>query len=144
MTLKEYQRQLGIKRIMFDKVKATGLEDTYADDSLECPYCNVTFGFEAEEENKIVGGTAYQCPYCEKNFYVDGEVHISTTCTPMEDKVIGSKGYIESMYRHIDQCEAKGMEFDPEMKKGFVEWDTYDEYARPLFENEEMNKEDTV
>jgi hypothetical protein len=58
----------------------------------------------------------------------------------MEDKVLRDRHHIEANYNHSDMCEVNGMKF-PNMKTGFVEYDTYAEYARPLFENAEKEEQ---
>ena len=50
--------------------------------------------------------------------------------------MIDHRRYIERSYEHIDECEAHGMEF-PEKTFGFVEWETYQKWAKPLFKNQE-------
>ena len=134
MNLEEYQKRFGIKRIDFNKVHRTDLEEQYADDEMICPYCEYKIQYEAEDTDAVIRGTAWECPECGKWFYVDAEVTVNTTCTPMEDAVIDHRRYIESSYDHIDQCEARGMDF-PEKQYGFVEWETYYKWAKPLFRN---------
>lgn len=136
MNLAEYQKKFGIKRIDFDKVHRTNLEEQYADDELICPYCESKIQYEAEDTGEVIRGTAWECPNCGKWFYVDAEVAINTTSYPMEDAVINNRRYIERSYEHIDECEAHGMDF-PEKSIGFVEWEIYQQWAKPLFKNHE-------
>lgn len=139
MNLSEYQKLYGIKRIDFDKVHRTDIDEEYGDDKLICPYCKHEFEYESEDTGDILNGTSWQCPECEKWFYAEGEASITVTCTPMEDAVIDHKRHIERSYEHIDQCEEAGMKF-PKQRYGFVEWEVYQEFAYPLFENEEMEE----
>ena len=136
MNLAEYQRKYGIKRIDFADIEPSGLDEQYADDKLICPYCGSEIEYESEDTDIILRGTEWQCVECEKWFYVDADVTVNTTCTPMEDAVRYNRRYIEDAYRHIDECEKKGMEF-PDRRYGFVEWETYQKWAKPLFENQE-------
>ena len=136
MNLAEYQGRFGIKRIDFEKVHRTDLDETYANDKLICPYCGCEIEYEAEDTDTVIRGTSWQCPDCDKWFYVDAEVTVNTTCTPMEDAVIDHRLYIERNYDHIDECEKRGMNF-PEKQYGFIEWETYYNWARPLFENQQ-------
>ena len=129
----------GIKRIDFDKVHRTDLDEQYADDEMICPYCKETIGFEGEEINGILGGESYQCPYCSKWFYVRGEATIETTTTPIEDEILDHREHIERMYRHSDDCEAGGVDF-PHTPYGIVEYEIYADYARPFFENLETEE----
>ena len=64
---------------------------------------------------------------------------IDTTCTPIEDKVIERRNHIESDYQYMDGCDEKGCEWDNPW--GVVEYETYKEYAEPLFENMEDKHE---
>lgn len=137
MKLAELREKYGIKRIDFNKVQKTGFDETYNDDKLECPYCKYVFDFEGEETGDILKGEPYQCPECEKWFYTEGEMYITTTCTPIEDYVLCQKSHIETAYKHLDKCEEKGADYGSPY--GCEEWDIYKEYARPLFENMEAN-----
>ena len=134
MNLKEYQRLFGIKRIDFGKIHRTNLEEECASDEIICPYCKCKIQYEAEETDEIIRGTAWKCPECEKWFYVSAEVTVDTTSVPMEDAVIDHRKYIERSYSHIDECEAHGMNF-PTKACGFVEYEVYQKWAKPLFEN---------
>ena len=136
LTLQEFQKLHGIKRINFDKVHPTDLEEQLGSDNLICPYCENKIEYDAEQIEDILHGTSYQCPYCEKWFYAEGEMEINTWCKPMEDAVIDNRRYIEQMYAHMDMCSEKGLLF-PENRYGNVEWEKYYEYAMPLFENME-------
>ena len=136
MNLKEYQERFGIKRINFDKVHRTDLDETDGTDNVICPYCGYEFEIEAEDIDSVLRGTVMTCGECDKNFYVEGEATINTTCTPMADAVINNRRHIESAYNHSDECDKNGMDF-PESRYGFVEWETYRDWARPLFENGE-------
>ena len=138
MNLSEYQKRFGIKRIDFSKVHETDIEEEYGDDILICPYCHEKIEYESEDTDTIIRGTKWQCPNCEKWFYVDAEVTVNTTCVPIEDAVIDHRRYIEASYEHIDLCEERGMIF-PDHRYGFVEWTTYEDWARPLFENMEKD-----
>ena len=138
MNLAEYQKRYGIQRIDFNKVHRSGLEETYANDKMICPYCQSEIEYEGEETEDVIKGTPYQCFNCGKWFYAEGEVTIDVTCTPMEDAVIDNRLHIERGYEHIDKCEEKGMDF-PEKAYGFVEWENYYNWERPLRENEEKN-----
>lgn len=139
MTLEEYHKKYGIKRIDFSRVHETKLETQYASDSLICPYCKGTVEYEFDDVDSILKGTPYQCPHCDKWFFAEGEASIDTWCKPMEDAVIALRPYIEDTYNHIDKCIELGLKFDEkEGRGGCVEWEAYARYARPLFENEEM------
>lgn len=139
MNLAEYQKRFGIRRIDFSKVHRTNIEEQYGNGDLICPYCQERIEYESEETDTIIRGTAWQCPECGKWFYVDAEVTVNTTCYPMEDAVINNRRYIERSYEHIDECEKKGMIF-PERQYGFIEWEMYYEWAKPLFENARQHK----
>lgn len=136
MNLTEYQKKFGIKRIDFDEVHRTDLEEQYAGDELICPYCECRIQYEAEDTDEIIRGTAWECPDCGKWFYVDAYITVNTTSYPIEDAVIDNRRHIENSYKYIDECEAHGMDF-PEKAFGFVEWETYQQWAKPLFENQE-------
>lgn len=136
MNLAEYQDLFGIKRIDFNKVHRTNLNEQYADDEIICPYCESKIWYEAEDTDEIIRGITWECPDCGKWFYVDAEVTVNTTSYPMEDAVIDNRRYIERSYEHIDECEAHNMEF-PKKTYGFVEWETYQKWAKPLFKNQE-------
>lgn len=140
LTLKQYQEINGIKRINFNEVEPSEFEEEYASDEMICPYCKKTVPYEAEETDNIIRGTAYQCPYCNEWFYVSAEITVETTCTPMETAVLDHKRHIEGMYDHMDKCAEHGLLFPP-TKYGNVEWETYYEFARPLFENQKMEEE---
>jgi hypothetical protein len=139
MKLSEFQKRFGIKRIDFSKVKPSRMEEQWESDKLKCPYCLEEIEYESEEIDAILKGEPYQCPECEKWFYAEGEVTIDTTCYPMEDAVIRHRRHIESTYDHMDKCEAGGVDW-PDNRYGIVEWEVYNEYARPLFENEEKEE----
>ena len=138
-TLKEYQRMHGIKRIDFSKVELSGLKEREGMDELICPYCETAFDYEAEDIDSILGGTKYQCPHCEKWFFAEGEISVNTWCKPMEDAVLERQWHIEDTYRHLDKCAERGLLFDSD-RSGCVEWDTFRDYAMPLFENERMKE----
>lgn len=135
LSLKEFQEKYGIKRIDFSKVHRVDKPITYATDKMICPYCDAEIEYEAEDSDEILQGTPWQCPECEKWFYVDGEVSIETTCTPIENKVLEPHMIrcIEKSYSHMDKCDADGCKWTSPY--GVVEWETYKEYAEPLFEN---------
>lgn len=137
MRLKQLQERYGIRRIDFNKVKLTGKEEQYASDAMVCPYCGHCNEYEGEETDEILKGTPYQCGECEKWFFAQGEIVINTTCTPIEDKVLEpfTRRCIEDNYAHMDRCDMCGCEWDNPF--GLVEWETYQKYARPLFENAE-------
>lgn len=135
MKLPEFQKKYGIKRIDFGKVhKGEGTEETGSDE-IVCPYCGSSWGIEAEDIDECLKGMTVQCGFCDKNFRVEGEVTISTTCIPMEDAVLENRKYIESSYKHMDECAKAGCEWNNAF--GVVEWEVYKNYARPLFENME-------
>ena len=140
MTLAEFKKRFGIKRIDFSKVERSDLEEQCGSDKLICPYCEGEIEYESEEIDSIIRGEAYQCPHCDKWFYAEGEVSIDTWCTPMADKVLDSRKHIERAYQHMDECEKGGVEFN-ENRYGNVEWETYYAYALPLIENGEMEGE---
>ena len=135
MTLKEYQEKYGIRRIDFSEVHRSGLEEQYADDELICPYCEKKVELECEDYEDVVRGEPWQCPHCWKWFYTEGYFTLNTTCTPMEDIVLDHRRHIEGRYAHIDKCEEKGLDWD-DGRYGNIEWETYAEYAKPLFENQ--------
>lgn len=136
-TLVDYQKQFGIKRIDFSKIQPTGIEEQYENEQLRCPYCKGVIYYDSEEIDTILHGTSWWCPNCEKNFYVTAEVTVNTTCTPMPDAVIDWRRHIENTYSHIDELERRGFDF-PDYQHGFVEWEIYWEFAKPLFENERI------
>lgn len=136
MNLAEYQQRFKIRRIDFNKVRRTEIDETYADDKMVCPYCGCEIEYEAEDTGEVIKGMTYQCPECDKWFRAEGEVTVNVTCAPMEDAVINNRYNIERSYEHINECEKRGMEF-PDRQSGFVEWETYYEWAKPLFENQE-------
>lgn len=135
MDLQEFQKKYGIKRINFDEVKSSGYDVEYGTDELICPYCGEEIYFEYTEVDDILNGSPYQCPGCEKWFYASGEVSIHTTCTPIEDKVLDgfTRSCITGTYKHMDECAKCGCQWDS--PKGVVEYETYKQYAEPLFEN---------
>lgn len=139
MNLKEFQKKYHIRRIDFGKIEPSGFEEEYASDKLICPYCKSSIDYDCEDANDILSGTPFLCPECEKWFYASGEVSIDTTCTPIEDKVIERRNHIESDYQYMDSCDEKGCEWDNPW--GVVEYETYKEYAEPLFENLEDQHE---
>lgn len=139
MNLKEFHKKYHIRRIDFDKVEPSGFEEEYASDKLICPYCKSSIDYDCEDANDILSGTPFLCPKCEKWFYASGEVSIDTTCTPIEDKVIERRNHIESDYQYMDGCDEKGCEWGN--PRGVVEYETYKEYAEPLFENMEDKHE---
>lgn len=141
MNLKEYQEKHGIKRIDFNKFSRNGLSEC-GDDELICPYCQHNFEFESEDIESIMNGISYQCPKCEKYFYVTGEMSINTYCSSMEDAVIENEKYIMSCYKHIDELEERGFNFVMGGLYGFLEWEVYKDYAKPLFENQEMKRKE--
>ena len=140
LTLKQFQEKFGIKRIDFSKIKPTGIEETYEDDKLICPYCHWEMDIDIEDIDNVLGGVAIQCPECEKFFYATGEITVNTTCTPMEDAVLQNQGYIQDLYDHCDKCEERGVLYN-NFRYGTVEWDMYEKYAKPLFENLEVDNE---
>ena len=141
MKLKEFQEKYHIRRIDFNQIKPTENDVEYGSDKLICPYCKAVNEYEAEETEEIIKGTPIQCCDCDKWFYAEGEVTIDTTCTPIEDKVLEPwvKRNIEQNYEHMDTCDEKGCEWDSPF--GVVEYETYKQYAEPLFENMEIYKE---
>ncbi len=138
MNLSEYQLINGIRRINFDELKPTGIDESIAENILVCPYCNESIEYDKYEEDDIVNGTEYQCPCCNKWFYAEGEVSITTTCRPIEDKIIFSRKYIEAMYRNMDTDDALGRDFS-ENNFSNKELYVYQHYAKPLFENESID-----
>lgn len=137
MTLTEFRKLYGIKRIDFDKIEPTGLDTQYDSDRLVCPYCEAKIDYDSEEIDSILKGEPYRCPACEKWFYAEGEISVDTSCYPMADKVLEHKRYIVSIYDHLDKCEKVGVDFDTN-RYGNVEWETYYKYAKSLLENGEM------
>lgn len=133
MNLKEFQKKYHIRRIDFAKIKPTNLTKEYAEDALICPYCKNSISYESDVTNDILDGTPFQCHSCGKWFYADGEITINTTCTPIEDKILEYKKYIERDYQYMDECDKKGCEWDAPY--GVVEYGIYKGYAEPLFEN---------
>lgn len=85
-------------------------------------------------------GMTVECIECGKNFRVEAEITVNTTCTPLEDFVL--KGWvhrnIEGMYRHNDECNEKGLQWDLNRRYEVVEWEVWKEYAEPLIHNKEM------
>ena len=141
MKLKEFQEKYHIRRIDFNQINPTGNDVEYGSDKLICPYCKAVNEYEAEETEEIIKGTPIQCCDCDKWFYADGEVTIDTTCTPIENKVLEPwvKRNIEQSYEHMDTCDEKGCEWDSPF--GVIEYETYKQYAEPLFKNMEIDKE---
>lgn len=140
MRLQEVREKHGIKRIDFSKIKRDEeAEEEYGSDKLICPYCKKEIEYNGEEINDIINGESYQCPFCDKWFYAEGEISLNTTCTPMEDAVINHRNHIEGTYKHMDECDEKGLDFSKNIYRT-VEWDVYREFARPLFENMEDDK----
>lgn len=141
MKLKEFQEKYHIRRIDFNQIKPTENDVEYGSDKLICPYCKAVNEYEAEETEEIIKGTPIQCCDCDKWFYAEGEVTIDTTCTPIEDKLLEPwvKRNIEQSYEHMDTCDEKGCEWDSPF--GVVEYETYKQYAEPLFKNMEIDKE---
>lgn len=56
-----------------------------------------------------------------------------------DDKVIERRSHIKSDYQYMDDCNEKGCEWDNPW--GVVEYETYKEYAEPLFKNLEDQHE---
>ena len=141
MKLKEFQEKYHIRRIDFNQIKPTENDVEYGSDKLICPYCKAVNEYEGEETEEIIKGTSIQCCDCDKWFYAEGEVTIDTTCTPIEDKVLEPwvKRNIEQSYEHMDTCDEKGCECD--FPFGAIEYETYKQYAEPLFKNMEIDKE---
>ena len=139
--LKEFQEKYHIRRIDFNKIKPTENDVEYGSDKLICPYCKAVNEYEGEETEEIIKGTSIQCCDCDKWFYAEGEVTIDTTCTPIENKVLEPwvKRNIEQSYEHMDTCDEKGCEWDSPF--GVIEYETYKQYAEPLFKNMEIDKE---
>lgn len=138
MKLIDFQKKFHIRRINFSKVSPApdDVSETYASDKLICPYCGKENEYDSEDVDGIIKGTPWQCIECEKYFYAQGEVSIDTTCTPMEDKVLEERKYIEEHYAYMDKCDHNGVEFD-DHPYGTVEYEVYKEYAEPLFANME-------
>ena len=139
MNLKQWQEKFGVKRIDFTKIQPSGKAEQMADDKLICPYCENEIEYECEETDDIIKGTTYQCPHCEKWFYASADITVNTYSTPMEDAVLQSRRYIEETYKHVDSCEALGIDWE-DKQYGYVEWSVYADYAKPLFENMEKDK----
>lgn len=141
--LKDFMDKHGIKRIDFDAIEMSDAEEEFATDKLVCPYCGCEMELMGEEYDDVLKGTAYQCEDCEKWFYVEAEMSINTTCKPMEDYLLEPwvKRNIQGRYDHDDQCNEKGMIWDLDNKFQYIEWQTYKEYAEPLFENMKIDKE---
>ena len=141
MKLKEFQEKYHIRRIDFNQINPTGNDVEYGSDKLICPYCKAVNEYEGEETEEIIKGTSIQCCDCDKWFYAEGEVTIDTTCTPIENKVLEPwvKRNIEQSYEHMDTCDEKGCEWDSPF--GVIEYETYKQYAEPLFKNMEIDKE---
>ena len=139
MKLKEFQEKHGIKRIDFEKVMPAEYDEQHSSDNLICPYCGSENELEGEYLEKVLNGTPFQCGNCDKWFYAEGEMTIESTCTPMENKVLEPyiKRNIMRSYKHMDECDRLGCEWD--RPYGVVEYETYREYARPLFENERID-----
>lgn len=142
VSLHEFMDKYGIKRIDFEKAKElSGTYDTeYATDELICPYCGTVIECEAEETDDIINGTIYDCPSCEKIFRVEAEVSIQTECIPIENHIVTHKSYIESVYKHNDECDAEGMQWVLEEPCGYVEYETFKDYERPFLHNLEIDK----
>ena len=139
MKLKEFQEKHGIKRIDFEKVMPVEYDEQHSSDNLICPYCGSENELEGEYLEKVLNGTPFQCGNCDKWFYAEGEMTIESTCTPMENKVLEPyiKRNIMRSYKYMDECDRLGCEWD--RPYGVVEYETYREYARPLFENEKID-----
>lgn len=139
MKLKEFQEKHGIKRIDFEKVMPAEYDEQHSSDNLICPYCGSENELEGEYLEKVLNGTPFQCGNCDKWFYAEGEMTIESTCTPMENKVLEPyiKRNIMRSYKYMDECDRLGCEWD--RPYGVVEYETYREYARPLFENEKID-----
>lgn len=140
MNLKEFQKKYHIRRIDFSKISPTNLTKEYAEDALICPYCKNSMQYDSEDVNGILVGAPIKCQNCGKWFYAEGEIVVNTTCTPIEDKVIEYRKYIERDYRHMDECDEKGCEWDTPY--GVVEYGIYKEYVETLFENMEGRTDD--
>ena len=140
MNLQEYQKLHGIKRIDFSKVKPSEHEEEYDTDRIVCPYCGYTKKIVIDEIHSILLGKPCKCSECEKWFYIHGKAILETTCTPMEDYVLRYRKQIEKSYKDVDYCARRMTNF-PEYKHD-IEWENYDKYARPLFENMEINNMD--
>ena len=136
MTLKQWQDKFGVKRIDFTTVKPSGLDYQCGEDVLICPYCETEVEYESEETEDIIKGEPYQCPECGKWFYAEADITVNTYCSPMEETVLQHRRYIQDTYDYVDKCEALGTEW-PDTRYGLVEWNVYDEYARPYFANQE-------
>ena len=144
VSLKEYQAAHGIKRIDFDLVKPTGLEERYAENKLICPYCGSDIDYESEDTQELLNGTNYECPECGKYFRVESDITINSCCTPMEDWVREDwvRREIENAYKHDDECNAQGLQLDLRRTYGVVEWEIYKDYAEPIFHNMELSAEE--
>ena len=141
--LLDFIENLGIKRIDFDDIVPSEFDEQYGDDNkLICPYCEEEIEYCGEETDTILKGVTYQCPNCEKWFRVEAEVIISTTCTPLENHLLKTwvRREIENRYKHDDECNEKGLIWDMNKKYSYVEWETYKEYAEPLFENQKKDE----
>ena len=114
--------------------RGNGTEETGSNEFI-CPYCGSSWDIEAEDIDECLNGMTVQCGFCDKNFRVECEATILTTCIPMEDAVLDNRLYIERSYKHMDECAKAGCEWDNAF--GVVEWEVYKDYARPLFENME-------
>ena len=143
-SLAEYQKKFGIKRIDFGDIVPTELDEEYAEYKFICPYCHTEMEFEGEDTDQVLGGMTVECIECGKNFRVEAEVTINTTCTPLEDFVLQgwTRRHIESMYQHNDECDRLGMQWDLDNRYGVVEWEVWKEYAEPLIHNREMENDD--
>lgn len=141
MNLKQFQEKYHIRRIDFDKVKPSGKATQYGTDELICPYCDQHDFCELEDWEDYLNGTPYQCNNCGKYFYVNAELSINTTCVPVEEIVLAplTRKEIENRYEHMDICDKKGCEWDK--PQGVVEYETYKQYAEPLFENMKVGDE---
>ena len=142
--LAKFQKKYGIKRIDFEDIEPTGLDEEYAEDRFVCPYCHTEMEYESEDTEEVLKGMTVECIECGKNFRVEGEVTINTTCTPLEDYVLQGwcRRHIESMYQHDDECNEKGLQWDLNNRYGVIEWEVWKEYAEPLIHNKEMDDED--
>lgn len=141
--LTEFQKKWGIKRIDFGDIEPTDLEEQYAEDKFVCPYCGTEMEYESEETEQVLKGMTVECIDCGKNFRVEAEITVNTTCTPLEDYVLQGWVHrnIEGMYQHDDECNEKGLQWDLGNRYGVVEWEVWKEYAEPLIHNKEQNNE---
>lgn len=136
--LKDFWDRWKIKRIDFGDIFTNEEFDTeYASDKLICPYCKEEIEYEGEDTDEILKGTTWHCYNCEKNFRVEAEVSIETTCIPLEDAVMERwcRQHIEDTYKDADICDEKGMEWDLDRPYQYCEYQIFKEYAEPLFEN---------